>query len=188
MTIAVTARATLVGTHTNVATVTGGGGRETNPADNVDDAVTVVPAPQRPPRPQPKPQPPAPACLTLTVLPKMIKADGKPDTVRVRVTQGGKRVRGTKVTHLRRRRPQDGTVERAGHGGHPHQPEAGRPDHDHGDRDEPAGLRPEADRRGRGLPAAADRIARGQGDGTEGAACGRPFGDVSGLTRTRNCG
>ena len=35
MTIAVTARATRVGTHTNVATVTGGGGRETNPADNV---------------------------------------------------------------------------------------------------------------------------------------------------------
>ena len=31
--IRVTARATTVGTHTNTATVTGGGGRETNPAD-----------------------------------------------------------------------------------------------------------------------------------------------------------
>jgi hypothetical protein len=96
VTIGVTARATLVGTHTNVATVTGGGGRETNPADNVDDAVTVVPAPQRPPTVQPKPQPEV--CLTLTVSPKMIKADGKPDTVRVLVTAGKKRMKGTKVS------------------------------------------------------------------------------------------
>ncbi|MCI0633519.1 MAG: hypothetical protein L0206_06335, partial [Actinobacteria bacterium] len=95
VTIAVTARATAVGTHTNVATTTGGGGRETNPADNVDDAVTVVPAPFVPPaQPKPKPQP---VCLTLTVSPKMITADGKPDRVRVRVTAGKKRVKGTKV-------------------------------------------------------------------------------------------
>ena len=47
--IRVTARATTVGTHTNTATVTGGGGRETNPADNVDSAITVVPAPLKPP-------------------------------------------------------------------------------------------------------------------------------------------
>ena len=38
VTIAITARATTVGSHTNTATVTGGGGRETNPADNVDTA------------------------------------------------------------------------------------------------------------------------------------------------------
>ena len=49
VTIAITARATTVGSHTNTATVTGGGGRETNPADNVDTAVTVVPAPLKPP-------------------------------------------------------------------------------------------------------------------------------------------
>ena len=96
VTIAVTGRATAVGRHVNVATVTGGGGRETNPADNVDDAVTIVPQPQRPPVVKPKPQP-QPVCLTLTVSPKMIKADGKPDSVRVRVTAGNKRVRGTKV-------------------------------------------------------------------------------------------
>jgi uncharacterized repeat protein (TIGR01451 family) len=96
VTVAVTGRATAVGRHVNVATVTGGGGRETNPADNVDDAVTIVPQPQRPPVVKPKPKP-QPVCLTLTVSPKMIKADGKPDSVRVRVTQGGKRVRGTKV-------------------------------------------------------------------------------------------
>jgi uncharacterized repeat protein (TIGR01451 family) len=96
VTINVTARATAVGTHTNVATVTGGGGRETNPADNVDDAVTIVPAPFVPPT-KPKPQP-KPVCLTLTVSPKMIKADGKPDRVSVKVTAGQKRVKGTKVT------------------------------------------------------------------------------------------
>jgi len=96
VTVAVTARATAVGTHTNVATTTGGGGRETNPADNVDDAVTVVPAPFIPPAKKPK-QKPKLVCLSLTVSPKMITADGKPDRVRVRVTAGKKRVKGTKV-------------------------------------------------------------------------------------------
>ena len=93
--IRVTARATTVGTHTNTATVTGGGGRETNPADNVDSAITVVPAPLKPPVAKPQPQPEF--CLTLTVSPKMIKADGRPDRVTVKVTAGKKRVRGTKV-------------------------------------------------------------------------------------------
>jgi uncharacterized repeat protein (TIGR01451 family) len=95
-TITVTARAIHVGTHTNTATVTGGGGRETNPADNVDDAVTVVPAPARPPTV--RPDPPPKVCLTLTVAPRMIKADGKPDKVTVKVTAGKKRVKGTKVS------------------------------------------------------------------------------------------
>ena len=95
VTIAITARATAVGQHTNTATVTGSGGRETNPADNVDSAVTVVPAPLRPP--VVKPTPPAAVCLTLTVSPQMIKADGKPDRVSVRVTAGKKRMKGVKV-------------------------------------------------------------------------------------------
>jgi uncharacterized repeat protein (TIGR01451 family) len=95
VTIAITARATAVGSHTNTATVTGSGGRETNPADNVDSAVTVVPAPLRPP--VVKPTQPAAVCLTLTVSPQMIKADGKPDRVSVRVTAGKKRMRGVKV-------------------------------------------------------------------------------------------
>ena len=55
VTIAITGRATTVGSHTNTATVTGGGGRETNPADNVDSAVTVVPAPLKPPTVKPTP-------------------------------------------------------------------------------------------------------------------------------------
>jgi hypothetical protein len=55
-----------------------------------------VPAPFVPPsRPTPKP---APVCLTLTVSPKMIKADGRPDRVSVKVTAGKKRVKGTKVS------------------------------------------------------------------------------------------
>ena len=93
--IRVTARATTVGTHTNTATVTGGGGRETNPADNVDSAITVVPAPAKPPTVKPVAKPEV--CLTLTVTPKMITADGRADRVTVKVTAGKKRVRGTKV-------------------------------------------------------------------------------------------
>jgi uncharacterized repeat protein (TIGR01451 family) len=95
VTIAITARATTVGSHTNTATVTGGGGRETNPADNVDTAVTVVPAPLKPPTVKPTPAPEY--CLALTVSPKMIKADGKPDKVTIKVTAGAKPVNGVKV-------------------------------------------------------------------------------------------
>ena len=96
VTIAITGRATQVGSHTNTATVTGGGGRETNPADNVDSAVTVVPAPLKPPTVEPEPAPEV--CLTLTVSPKMIKADGKLDKVRALVTAAGKRVKAAKVS------------------------------------------------------------------------------------------
>jgi uncharacterized repeat protein (TIGR01451 family) len=95
VTVAVTGRATAVGSHTNTATVTGSGGKETNPADNVDSAVTIVPAPLKPPTAKPKPEPEF--CLALTVTPKMIKADGKPDKVKVTVTAGKKRVKGVKV-------------------------------------------------------------------------------------------
>jgi uncharacterized repeat protein (TIGR01451 family) len=97
-TIQITARATMVGTHTNTATVTGDGGREQNPADNMDDAVTVVPAPVTPPvTPPSQPEPEPELCLTLTVTPKMITADGKPDRVKVVVSEGRKRVKGVKV-------------------------------------------------------------------------------------------
>ena len=95
VTIAITARATTVGSHTNTATVTGSGGRETNPADNVDDAVTIVPAPLKPPVAKPEPKPAV--CLSLTVSPKMIKADGKADKVTAKVTAGKKRVKGVTV-------------------------------------------------------------------------------------------
>jgi uncharacterized repeat protein (TIGR01451 family) len=95
VTIKITGRATTVGSHTNTATVTGSGGRETNPADNVDSAVTIVPAPLKPPAPVAKPKPQV--CLSLAVSPNMIKADGKPDKVTTKVTAGTKRVKGVKV-------------------------------------------------------------------------------------------
>jgi len=100
VTIAITARATAVGSHTNTATVTGSGGRETNPVDNSDSAVTVVPAPpttQPPPTPKPKP-PVSEPCIALTVSPRMMKADGKPDRITVRVTAGKKRMKGVRIT------------------------------------------------------------------------------------------
>ena len=37
-------------------------------------------------------------CLSLTVSPKMIKADGKPDKVTAKVTAAGKAVKGAKVS------------------------------------------------------------------------------------------
>ena len=57
VTIAIKAKATTVGTHINTATVTGSGGRETNPADNTDSAQTIVPAPLRPPTVKPERRP-----------------------------------------------------------------------------------------------------------------------------------
>jgi uncharacterized repeat protein (TIGR01451 family) len=97
VTIAISGRSDTVGSHTNTATVTGSGGRETNAADNTASAVTVTPAPVTPPTPKPHPKPHPNPCLALTVTPKMIKADGKPDRVAVKVTAGDKAVAGAKV-------------------------------------------------------------------------------------------
>ena len=89
VTIAVTGRAREVGEHTNVATVMGSGGRETNPADNVDDAVTVVP------KPLPAPEPVM--CLVVSASPKTIRADGRPDRIRVKVVAGKAPVKRARV-------------------------------------------------------------------------------------------
>ena len=84
--------------------MTGSGGRETNPADNVDSAVTHRPAPLKPP--VAKPTAGAAVCLSLTVSPNMIKADGKPDKVTAKVTAGKKRGQGHHGRSLRRGRVQ----------------------------------------------------------------------------------
>jgi uncharacterized repeat protein (TIGR01451 family) len=97
VTISITAKAVAVGTHVNTATVTGAGGRETNPADNIDSAQTVVPQPLTPPVAPQKPDVNADVCLTLTVTPKMIKADGKKDRVVARVRAASKPMKGVKV-------------------------------------------------------------------------------------------
>ena len=52
------------------------------------------PGPFVPPKPKPKPKP---ACLALTVTPKLVRVDGKPDAIAVKVTSGKKAVRGVKV-------------------------------------------------------------------------------------------
>ena len=57
--------------------------------------MTLVPAPLRPPTAKPEPKPAV--CLTLTVMPKMLKANGKPDKVTTKVTAAAKRVKGAKV-------------------------------------------------------------------------------------------
>ena len=92
VTVAVTGRAAQVGSHTNTATVTGSGGRETNPADNVDSATTVVPQPLLAPEP-----PTTAPCLRLTVKPKVVKADGKIDRITVGVTAADRPVAGARV-------------------------------------------------------------------------------------------
>ena len=97
VTIAITGRATTVGSHTNTATVTGGGGRETNPADNIDTAVTVVPAPLRPPTVKPEP----PVARGLPLAHRHAEDDqGRRqagDDVTAKVTAGKKRMKGAKV-------------------------------------------------------------------------------------------
>ena len=158
--IRVTARATTVGTHTNTATVTVAAAAILNPADNVDSAITVVPAPLKPPVAKPQPQPQPEFCLTLTVSPKMIKADGRPDQVTVKVTAGKKRVPVYESCHLGRRRYEERPVERQGHGDAPGQSTEGRPGHDHRGRDQPARVRAEADRRRGGLSPTAHGLAK----------------------------
>jgi uncharacterized repeat protein (TIGR01451 family) len=97
VTVNATGTATAVGDLTNTATVTGSGGAEANPADNTDSATTTVPAPLTPPTPKPTPKPTPDVCLTLTVTPKMIRANGKPTTISVRVTAGKKAAKGVTV-------------------------------------------------------------------------------------------
>ena len=90
----------------------------------------------------------------------MIKADGKPDKVTVKVTAGSKPVKGVKVVVKGKRAFEDGPEEqRQGRGGAQDQPEQAGPDHGHVARDQPEALRPEADRGRRGLPPAAHGLA-----------------------------
>ncbi len=99
--ITFTATVSQQGTVVNSATATGSGGTDTNPANNTDDAQTVVLKPFNPPTPKPQPTKPVakPAlCNTLQVTQKMLKASGKPQLIRATVVQGKKRVVGAKVT------------------------------------------------------------------------------------------
>ena len=98
-----TATVNVTGTVVNTATTTGTGGVDRVPANNVDDAATLVVAPVTPPAPKPKPQPkPKPAakpviCAVLKVTPRLLKASGDRQVIGAVVRAGGKPVAGALV-------------------------------------------------------------------------------------------
>jgi uncharacterized repeat protein (TIGR01451 family) len=102
------ATVSVTGTVTNTATATGTGGVDRVPANNVDDATTLVVAPFTPPKPKPKPptrkpqakpgpKPKPVICSMLTVQPKLLKANGHKQTIRAIVRAKRKAVVGAKV-------------------------------------------------------------------------------------------
>ena len=111
-TIGLSARVTQTGTYVNSATGTGDG-KDTNGANNTDDASTLVTAPVTPPtttpkppvtpkptaKPKPKPtaKPTPNICRVLKVTPGMVKANGKAQIVLARVTQSRNPVPGVAV-------------------------------------------------------------------------------------------
>jgi uncharacterized repeat protein (TIGR01451 family) len=103
-TVTVLGKATQTGTHVNTATVTAGGGSESNLANNSDSATTLVTAPVTPPQPKPKakpkakpkPKPEAEVCTTFAVVQKVITAQ-RPSRLAVKVVEAGKPVAGARV-------------------------------------------------------------------------------------------
>jgi uncharacterized repeat protein (TIGR01451 family) len=107
--IVLTARVTQPGTYVNSATATGDG-KDTNGANNTDDASTLVTAPATPPtaaaptpkpkpaaKPKPKPAPQVPMCRVLKVTPGMVKANGNRQLVIATVTHSRNPVKGVAV-------------------------------------------------------------------------------------------
>jgi uncharacterized repeat protein (TIGR01451 family) len=98
-----TATVNVTGTVVNTATTTGTGGVDRVPANNVDDATTLVVAPVTPPKPKRKPQPkPKPTakpviCAVLKVTPRLLKASGDRQVFQAIVRAGGKPVAGARV-------------------------------------------------------------------------------------------
>ena len=109
-TIGLSARVTQTGTYVNSATGTGDG-KDTNGANNTDDASTLVTAPVTPPtttpkppvtakpaaKPTPIPTPTPNICRVLRVTPGMVKANGKAQIVLARVTRSRNPVAGVAV-------------------------------------------------------------------------------------------
>jgi len=108
--IVLTARVTQPGTYVNSATATGDG-KDTNGANNTDDASTLVTAPATPPtaaptpkpkpkpvaKPKPKPAATVPMCRVLRVTPGMVKATGNRQLVIAKVTHSRNPVKGVAV-------------------------------------------------------------------------------------------
>ena len=159
-TITVNATVNATGTKVNVVTVTTTT-PETNPNNNTAQAQTVVTAPAAPPTPTPKPKPkPAPViCTNIVALQKTLKANGKTQTVKLKVTRGSKGV----VAEDQAVGPR---VLEDGADGHERprhrlaQAEQGR--HREGADRRRQGVQHPAPRRDRRLRAAADRLAQNQ--------------------------
>jgi uncharacterized repeat protein (TIGR01451 family) len=104
--IGLSARVTQTGTYVNSATGTGSG-KDTNGANNTDDASTLVTAPvtpptttptaPKPPVSKPKPKPVVNICRVLKVTPGMVKANGKRYVVLAKVTRSKTPVKGVQV-------------------------------------------------------------------------------------------
>ena len=103
--VVLTARVTQTGTYVNSATATGNG-KDTNGANNTDDASTLVTAPATPPaapaptpKPvsKPKPRPHVSICRVLKVTPGMVKANGNRQLVVAKVTHSRNPVEGVAV-------------------------------------------------------------------------------------------
>ena len=94
--VAITINATVnaTGTKINVVIVTTTT-PETNTNNNKAEANTLVIAPITPPTPKPKPEPEI--CDVLLVTPKMLKANGKKQTIVAKVTEGKKGVKGARI-------------------------------------------------------------------------------------------
>jgi uncharacterized repeat protein (TIGR01451 family) len=103
--IGLSARVTQTGTFVNSATATGNS-KDTNGANNTDDATTLVTAPATPPaapaptpKPvqKPKPKPHVTICRVLKVTPGMVKANGNRQIVLAKVTSSRNPVQGVAV-------------------------------------------------------------------------------------------
>jgi uncharacterized repeat protein (TIGR01451 family) len=103
--VVLTARVTQTGTYVNSATATGNG-KDTNGANNTDDASTLVTAPATPPaapaptpKPvsKPRPRPHVSICRVLKVTPGMVKANGNRQLVVAKVTHSRNPVEGVAV-------------------------------------------------------------------------------------------
>jgi uncharacterized repeat protein (TIGR01451 family) len=103
-TIGFSARVTQTGTYVNTATGIGDG-KDTNGANNTDEASTLVTAPLSPPKTTPAPKPKTKTtpkampevCRILKVTPGMVKVNGKQHLVVAKVTQSKNPVAGVAV-------------------------------------------------------------------------------------------